>query len=125
MRSSIAVLGVTAVLLLTACGGGKPVSSSTSSNSPASATGDATPDVVTIKDFKFAPAALTVKTGHTITFINQDSQAHTATADTSGAFDAGSIAAGASATQRFDTAGTFAYHCSFHPFMEATITVTS
>ena len=48
---------------------------------------------------------------------------HTVTAD-DGSFDTGKIDPGASATITVDTAGTFAYHCNFHPSMKATITVT-
>lgn len=76
---------------------------------------------VDIAGFKFGPAELDISVGDTVTWTNSDAQAHTATA--SGTFDTGSIAPGASATATFDTAGTFAYICSFHPFMKGTIVV--
>lgn len=76
---------------------------------------------VDIAGFKFGPAELDLSVGDTVTWTNSDAQAHTATA--SGTFDTGSIAPGASAMATFDTAGTFAYICSFHPFMKATIVV--
>jgi len=114
MRTSIVALAISTVFLVGACGSGAPTSASSSATSSA----------VTIKGFAFNPQTVTVKVGQTVTFTNQDNQPHTATADKAG-FDAGSIAAGSSASQRFDTAGTFAYHCSFHPFMTGTITVTS
>ncbi|MCU1393051.1 MAG: hypothetical protein JWM34_1479 [Ilumatobacteraceae bacterium] len=79
-------------------------------------------NAVAIKDFKFDAANLTVAKGTTITWTNNDNQAHTATS--SGNFDTGSIAAGATGTATFNTDGTFAYICSFHPFMKGTITVT-
>jgi plastocyanin len=66
---------------------------------------------------------LTVKVGTKVTFKNSDGQQHTATSDTSGAFDAGTIDAGGSKEFTFDKAGTFAYHCSFHPFMHGTVEV--
>jgi plastocyanin len=77
---------------------------------------------VTIADFAFSPNAITVQAGSTVTWVNNDSVPHTATGD-NGEFDTGSIAPGGSATITFDTAGTFAYHCTIHPNMTASITV--
>lgn len=77
---------------------------------------------VTIQNFQFSPNALTVKVGEQVTWTNHDSFAHTVTSDT-GAFD-GNVAAGASYSYTFTKPGTFAYHCSIHPSMTATITVT-
>jgi plastocyanin len=76
---------------------------------------------VEIADFAFGPADVTIAVGGTVTWTNTDDQAHTATS--SGNFDTGSIAAGATAGVTFDQPGTFTYICSFHPFMTATITV--
>ena len=96
-------------------------SGSGSSSSSAPATGGTE---VTIKDFKFAPDTLEVKVGSKVTFKNADGQQHTATSDDSGAFDAGAVDPGGSKDVTFDKAGTFAYHCSFHPFMHGTIEVS-
>ena len=79
-------------------------------------------DAVTIANFAFGPASLSVAAGTTVTWTNDDTAAHTATAD-DGSFDSSSIAPGATFSQAFDTAGTFAYHCSIHPNMTATIEV--
>jgi plastocyanin len=83
----------------------------------------ATEATVTIQDFAFGPAELSVAAGTTVTFVNNDSAPHTATAD-DGSWDAGEIAPGESATVTLDTAGSFAFHCEFHPNMTATLTVT-
>ena len=88
------------------------------SEAPAAGGGDA----VTIKNFAFGPASLSVAAGTTVTWTNDDTAAHTATAD-DGTFDSSSIAPGATFSQTFDTAGTFAYHCSIHPNMTAPIEV--
>lgn len=77
---------------------------------------------VNIQGFAFAPGSLTVAKGTVVTFTNNDNTSHTATAD-DGSFDTGTIAAGASATITFKTAGTFAYHCTFHSGMTGTIVV--
>jgi plastocyanin len=73
--------------------------------------------------WKFEPAQLTVKVGDTVTFQNTGSQPHTATADDN-SFDTGATSAGESKTITFSKAGTFAFHCSFHPWMKGTVTVS-
>lgn len=76
---------------------------------------------VTIKDFKFDPAALELAAGDTITFINEDSAPHTATA-ADGSFDTGALAKGESATVTVSAAGTYDYICDLHPSMEGVVT---
>ena len=76
----------------------------------------------TIRDFAFDPADLSVTVGTTVTWLNEGPTAHTVTAD-DGSFDSTLMAAGASFSQTFDTAGTFAYHCTIHPEMIGTVTV--
>ena len=77
---------------------------------------------VDIAGFAFSPQTIKVAVGDTVTWTNADAQGHTATAD-GGAFDTGRISGGSSASATFATAGTFAYHCSIHPAMTATIVV--
>jgi plastocyanin len=77
---------------------------------------------VGIADFKFGPAEVRVPVGGSVKWTNNDSQQHTATSS-AGAFDAGAIQPGASATVEFATAGSFTYICSFHPFMTGTVVV--
>jgi plastocyanin len=77
---------------------------------------------VDIKSFKFKPAVIAVKTGGRITWTNSDSAAHTATADDR-SFDTQTINQAGSRTVSFTRAGSFAYHCDFHPFMKAMVVV--
>ena len=77
---------------------------------------------VTIANFAFDPATVTMNVGDSVTWNNQDGTAHTATAG-DGSFNTGNIAAGGSATVTFDTAGTFAYACSIHPQMSGSVVV--
>ena len=77
---------------------------------------------VEIKNFAFGPKTLTVKRGTTITFTNQDSVGHTATAD-NGNFGTEILTKGESESVTFDKAGTYTYHCTPHPYMKATIVV--
>ena len=77
---------------------------------------------VTIRDFSFGPTAIAVHVGDTITWSNAGPTPHTATAN-DGAFDTGTLRAGQSGSHTFTSAGTFAYHCTLHPFMRGTVTV--
>src|SRR4051812_46082356 len=76
---------------------------------------------ITIQNFAFAPANLTVAAGTTVTVKNMDATGHTWTADNS-AFNS-PVAPGGTATFTFSTKGTFTYHCNIHPSMTGTVTV--
>ena len=76
---------------------------------------------VTIKDFAFSPSSVTIGVGDTVTWTNQDSTQHTATGDN---FDTGLLDKGRSGSHTFDSAGTFSYICTPHPYMKAKVTVT-
>lgn len=77
---------------------------------------------VTIKDFAFSPATVTVNVGETVTWTNRGPSAHTATA-TDKSFDTGLLSKGKSASHRFTVAGTFSYYCKPHPFMKGKVQV--
>ena len=79
-------------------------------------------NAVTIQNYAFSPATLTVKVGDKVTWTNQDSVGHSATADDN-SFDTGVIAQGQSGSTTFSKAGTYTYHCSVHPSMHGTIVV--
>jgi plastocyanin len=71
----------------------------------------------------FAPATIDMKVGETITFVNDDEIAHTATAG-DGTFDSGTMDPGATFDFTAETAGEISYVCTFHPGMTGTINVT-
>jgi plastocyanin len=75
-----------------------------------------------IKNLSFTTTEVHVAVGGTVVFDNQDSTTHTATAD-DGSFDTGHIDAGKQKSVSFPKAGSFAFHCSIHPFMKATLVV--
>jgi LPXTG-motif cell wall-anchored protein len=77
---------------------------------------------VTIRDFEFAPATVTINEGDTITWTNEGPTVHTATAN-DGSFDTGSLRKGESGSATFTSAGTIAYICTPHPNMEGTVVV--
>jgi plastocyanin len=84
----------------------------------------AAPGSVTIKDFSYGPAAVTVGAGDSVTWVNQGPTKHSATAK-DGSFDTGLLAKGGSASHTFTKAGTFSYVCSIHPFMHGTVKVVA
>ena len=70
----------------------------------------------------YAPNPVTVSSGGTVTWTNNDTIAHTSTGDNA-TWNSGSMAPGATFSRVFPTAGTFKYHCAFHPGMVGTVTV--
>ena len=79
---------------------------------------------VDISGFSFAPSAITVRVGDTVTWTNLDSAIHTVTFSDSTVSSSAGLQEGDSHTVTFATAGTFTYRCSPHPYMEGLITVT-
>jgi plastocyanin len=82
-------------------------------------------DAVAIQSFAFMPAAITVKQGVPVTWTNKDDEAHTVFF----AFDSSKspllVNSANTYTKTFTTTGTFVYHCTIHPFMTGTVTVTA
>ena len=75
---------------------------------------------VAIKGMKFVPAMIEVAAGDTVTFTNEDSAPHTATAN-DGSFDTGRLGKGDSATVDIGAAGTFDYICLIHRSMKGQV----
>ena len=77
---------------------------------------------IEIKGFAFAPRAITIAAGTTVTWRNLDAEPHTVRgADElvrSGALDEDETY-----SVRFDKPGTYRYGCSIHPQMSGTIIV--
>jgi plastocyanin len=91
---------------------------------PAETTAPAPSGMITvdIRDHAFNPAQLNVAPGTTVTFVNNDTEPHTATAD-NGLFDTGVLEPGSSFDVFFDGSGTVTYHCELHPDMQGSIVV--
>jgi plastocyanin len=77
------------------------------------------------QEWNYMPAELSVKMGAMVTWTNTGAVAHTVTADDGASFDSGTIDPKAAFTLVPPSTGTFAYHCTFHPWMKATLVVTS
>jgi plastocyanin len=79
---------------------------------------------VTISNFQFTPAQISIAVGDSVTWTNSGPSVHTSSSDTAGQWDSGQMALNATFSQTFATAGTFNYHCNIHPTtMMGTITV--
>jgi len=84
------------------------------------------PAAVTISNFKFAPASVTVTAGSVVTWTNSGPSVHTTTSNASPpVWDSGNLAKGAKFSHTFAKPGTYAYHCSIHPQMKGTVVVTA
>jgi plastocyanin len=90
--------------------------------SPAASQAPAASDAITIQNFAFAPASLTVKSGATVTWTNMDSPKHSVKWD-DGTTGSDPLSTGATYTRTFATAGTFTYVCGIHASMKGTIVV--
>ena len=92
-------------------------------NPPAGAPAPTSPSAVSIANFAFSPAAVTVAAGQSVTFTNQDSAPHTSTS-TANVWDSGTIQPGGTFTLTApQQPGTYAYICNIHPSMTGALTV--
>ena len=78
--------------------------------------------VVHIRNFAFVPKTVTLPVGSTLSIVNDDSEAHTATAlDKS--FDSAGLDTNESWSHVFTKPGTHPYVCDLHPYMKGVIIV--
>jgi len=77
---------------------------------------------VHIKNFAYHDNTVTIHTGDTVLFVNDDGDAHTVTAADK-SYDSGGLDTGQTWAHTFTKAGTYAYFCALHPYMKATIVV--
>jgi plastocyanin len=91
-----------------------------------SAPGSAPPvsgNSVSVDNFAFVPATLTVAAGSTVTWTNIDEEPHTVVAN-DGSFHSPGMGSQGTYSHTFLAPGRFGYVCSIHPFMHATVVVT-
>jgi plastocyanin len=81
-------------------------------------------DEIRIKGFAFSPNALKIKVGTTVRWTNLDSDPHTVNSTAGGPLTSGLLFTNDAYSFTFKTAGTFAYICTIHTEMRASITVT-
>lgn len=77
---------------------------------------------VHIVEFTYEPDPVVIQAGGKVTWQNEDTAPHTATAD-DGSFDTGIIEKGKLGSATFKEPGTFTYFCEVHPTMHGTVEV--
>jgi plastocyanin len=78
---------------------------------------------VSIDNFTFTPASLTVKAGTTVTFTNKDDIPHGIASADNAFKKSKALDTDDSFSYTFTTPGTFKYFCYIHPHMVGTIVV--
>jgi plastocyanin len=77
---------------------------------------------VPISSFRFMQMSVTIPAGGSVTWKNLDGEPHTVVS-TDGQFRSSALDQGDSFTFRFTKPGTYAYVCSIHPQMRASVIV--
>jgi plastocyanin len=77
---------------------------------------------VSITNFSYSPSTLTIKSGVTVTWTNNDDAPHTVTANDN-SFTSGTLNKGDTYSRTFTSTGTIGYFCKFHPSMVASVVV--
>jgi plastocyanin len=77
---------------------------------------------VAIDGHAYAPAAITIAAGATVTWKNADDTVHNVVADDR-SFRSGALDTGDSYAHTFTTPGEYTYYCSLHPYMTGKIIV--
>lgn len=121
-------LGAGAVLLfaLAACGGsGTPTPASSANVGSAGVNIGAAVETINATDqLAFSPTSTSAHVGDVVEWKNTGSIGHTVTFDNQSSLNDPSLNGGGTWQVKFNAAGTYAYHCTIHPQMTGTITVS-
>lgn len=114
--------------MLSACGSSSPPARAAATapptpSAPSVAASPVAATSVSIANFAFSPAAITVKAGTTVTWTNQDEDAHTVAI--AGAAVSQPLQNGDRYSHTFGQPGTYSYLCTIHPFMRGMVVVTA
>lgn len=95
--------------------------------SPGNSTGPGTPapgdQAISIKDFSFQRASLSIKVGDSVTWTNDDGASHSIQSGDRTFDSPDKITTAESFSFTFANAGTFTYICGIHPYMTGTVEV--
>lgn len=78
---------------------------------------------VTIDNFSFAPATLTIAPGTEVTWVNHDDIPHTVVSEDKTTFKSRALDTDEKFSFTFSKPGTYTYFCSIHPKMTAKVIV--
>jgi plastocyanin len=73
----------------------------------------------------YNPNPIEINVGDTVTWINDDSSAHTVTSSNDSTFDSDIMRRGETFSFTFDNVGEYPYFCTLHPSMVGTVIVTT
>src|SRR5437867_1471121 len=126
-------VGIAAAIIAAGCGGSSSSSYGTGNNPPPPPPPPPPPaapvETISMTDYAFTQATLTIKAGTVVKWVNNGNTSHTATSDVAGTFDSGALGPPTTTTdpiygptttpggtfqKTFTTPGTYAYHCTFH-----------
>jgi len=136
MKKTLQYLSVSLIFLfVTGCAQQVPTqqqAAQTGNTAPATVTGENASNspqqnqkTISILNYVFDPATVTIKTGTTVTWVNNDPISHKIVSVTNPpVFSSDNISQGGSYSFTFTTAGTFGYFCQIHPMMKGSIVVT-
>ena len=87
--------------------------------------GDPPPSGIEVKidNFSFGPMTMTVASGTTVTWTNDDDVPHTVVSDDKTTFKSKALDTGEHFSYTFSKAGKYSYFCSVHPKMVAEVVV--
>jgi plastocyanin len=109
------------VMALAAAGGALLAAAATA---PAQQPAPAPANQITIDNFAFSPAILTVKPGTKVVWLNHDEEPHTVmSADKAAPFKSGALDTNDQFAFVFSQPGTYKYFCTIHSHMVGTIVV--
>ena len=132
LRAAVIVVLAGMLVLLASCDGGHPFGGARDHHDAMHGGRDARGDAVveasgeiqvSMAGNRFEPGNLRVPSGTTVTWVNRDRVAHTAT-DRDGGWDSGILREGETAAFTFAEPGIYEYFCIPHPRMRARIEVT-
>lgn len=129
-RLTIRLLAVAAAfgLVLAACGDDSDGGAGDETSSEAAGGDGGCETDVCMEGIAYTELEVVVSTGDNVAWTNLDGVDHTVTAGTPEApapdeFDSGNIGEGETFELPFDAAGEFAYYCTIHPQMQASVLV--
>ncbi len=124
LPAAVAALAVVIGVLSVACSGASSRDRTTYGEGSAVEI-SGTEVTVNLKDLMFAPKAIRVRPGTTVTWVHEDAAVHNV-ASIDRAFESADLAAGDRFTHTFDSPGTFRYQCIYHhPSMLGAVIVES
>lgn len=128
MLSARILVGAAAIAGLAACGGGtsstSPATSSASAGTAGVNLGSPSETIKATDQLKFSPSSTTAHVGDVIQWMNSGTVTHTVTFDSFPSLSDPSLSPGGTWEVKFNAAGTYAFHCTIHPGMTGTITVS-